>query len=189
MRGDPLDLLYAHHPATARHSARVALLMALLGGPDYFAPGLCHDLGKLCVPRDILDAPRALAPEEWGLVKRHPQEGARLQRRAPGLHRAIARAHHERWDGRGYPRGLHAGAIPPAARLCAVCDSYDAMTSPERTYRAPLSIAAALAELERGRGTQFDPGVLDLVLPRLRALAHAYNVTGVPAGVLSAGAV
>jgi len=120
-----------------------------------------HDIGKIGVADAILRKPGPLTPEEWIEMKKHPEIGYRMIAHIPFLGPAslLVRHHHERWDGRGYPDGLAGEAIPLGARIFAVVDAFDAMTS-DRPYRAALSCAAALAELERGSATQFDPEVV-----------------------------
>ncbi len=123
---------------------------------------LLHDVGKLAIPRAILLKPGPLTDEEWAVMYRHPEIGSRMLLLAGEDWAdlgAIIAAHHERWDGRGYPRGLAQDAIPLEARILFVVDAYDAMTSP-RVYRQPLSQEAARAELQRCSGHQFDPQVV-----------------------------
>jgi HD-GYP domain-containing protein (c-di-GMP phosphodiesterase class II) len=120
---------------------------------------LLHDIGKLRVPNEIINKPGKLTDEEWAIIKLHPGWGQEMLDRVGGeLSRVgtIVRAHHERWDGAGYPDGLTAEEIPIEARIITVCDSYSAMTT-DRAYRKGMSPAAALAELQRCSGTQFDP--------------------------------
>jgi diguanylate cyclase (GGDEF)-like protein/putative nucleotidyltransferase with HDIG domain len=124
-----------------------------------------HDIGKIAIPDAILHAPRALTEEEWGYMRQHTVIGARILSAAPDLLPVadIVRSSHERWDGGGYPDGLAAEEIPLGARIVAVCDSYEAMTS-TRAYRAARPAAEALAELRRCAGTQFDRRVVDAFL-------------------------
>jgi putative nucleotidyltransferase with HDIG domain len=119
--------------------------------------GLLHDIGKFAFPDAILLAAAPLTGEQWGIVKRHPEDGARIVRRVDGSGPVadIVLAHHERWDGTGYPRGLGGEEIPLAARLIATADAYDVLTARD-SYRHPIPGEAALAELRRGAGTQFD---------------------------------
>jgi two-component system cell cycle response regulator len=120
-----------------------------------------HDVGKVAIPDAILHAPRALTDDEWEYMRQHTVIGARIIAAAPGLLPVaeIVRSSHERWDGGGYPDRLAAEAIPLGARIVAVCDSYDAMTT-DRAYRAAMAVKSALAELESCAGTQFDPSVV-----------------------------
>jgi two-component system cell cycle response regulator len=121
-----------------------------------------HDVGKIAVPDAILDKPGALDPVEWSFMRRHPLIGERILLAAPALRPVarLVRASHERWDGGGYPDGLRADEIPLGARVVAVCDAFDAMTT-DRPYRQPVSEADAIEELRRCAGTQFDPMVVD----------------------------
>jgi two-component system cell cycle response regulator len=121
-----------------------------------------HDVGKMALPRAILDKPGALDDEEWAFMRRHTIIGERIIAAAPALADvALAvRATHERWDGDGYPDGLPASRIPPAARVVAVCDAFDAMIA-ERPYSASRATSDAVIELKRCAGTQFDPAVVD----------------------------
>ena len=133
------------------------------------AAGVLHDLGKLGIADAILHKPGALTDAEWREMTRHPEIGARILEHA-GL-RDIAAwvlAHHERLDGRGYPSGLAADAIPLESRILAVADAYEAMIA-DRPYRRGMPAADARAELERCAGTQFDPTVVDAFLRTLSA--------------------
>jgi two-component system, cell cycle response regulator len=129
-----------------------------------------HDVGKLAVPDAILDKPGPLTDDEWELVRRHPVVGQRILAAAPALVAVadIVRSTHERVDGDGYPDGLAGTDIPLIARIIAVCDAFDAMTS-NRPYRPPLSVDEALAELRHCAGTQFDPDVVAAFLAELGA--------------------
>ena len=130
--------------------------------------GELHDIGKLAVPDDVLHAPRALTDGEWAVIRRHPVRGVEMIEHIGFLRPAIPaiRHHHERLDGQGYPDGLSGEKIPLEARILAVVDSYDAMTS-IRPYRTPLSHEAAAAELRRGTGTQFDARCVEAFLALL----------------------
>jgi diguanylate cyclase (GGDEF)-like protein len=129
-------------------------------GPLLQAAAL-HDVGKLAIPDEVINKPGPLAEEEWTFVRAHTLIGERILGAAPALSRAgkLVRASHERYDGQGYPDRLAGDEIPLGARIIAVCDAYDAMTS-DRPYRARKEEAVALAELERYAGTQFDPVVV-----------------------------
>jgi HD-GYP domain-containing protein (c-di-GMP phosphodiesterase class II) len=117
-----------------------------------------HDIGKLSVPGRILRKPGLLTPDELVEIRAHPEAGARLIEPIDSAHCALPYVlyHHERWDGRGYPHGLAGKAIPVEARLLAIADAFDAMTS-NRPYRRALGNDEALAEVDRCAGTQFDP--------------------------------
>jgi diguanylate cyclase (GGDEF)-like protein len=139
-----------------------------------------HDVGKVAVPDAILSKPEPLTADEWAFIHRHTLIGERIIAAAPALTRvaALVRSSHERWDGAGYPDRLAGEAIPLGARIVAVADAFDAMTSP-RPYSRPRSYDAALEELSRCAGTQFDPVVVS-------AFVAAWTVRR--AGVLAAAA-
>ncbi len=154
-----------------RHAERVAEygeLIArqvdadLVDDPQVEFGFLLHDIGKLAVPDTVLNKRGPLAPREWRLIRRHPEIGYDILRDIDFLDRArcVVLYHHERWDGRGYPQQLSGAAIPLEARVFAVADALDAITS-DRPYRAAASFRDAREELRRGAGSQFDPGVID----------------------------
>jgi HD-GYP domain-containing protein (c-di-GMP phosphodiesterase class II) len=126
---------------------------------------MLHDLGVLGVPDAVLTHPGPLSEDEWRLVRRHPQLAydwlSPIEYLRPALE--VPHAHHERWDGSGYPRGLAGEEIPLAARIFAVADVFEALTS-DRPYRPAWSQSAALAYLREQRGAQFDPRVIDVFL-------------------------
>ncbi|MDU6266334.1 MAG: PAS domain S-box protein [Anaerocolumna aminovalerica] len=126
---------------------------------------LLHDVGKVGINPDILKKPSSLTPVEWDEMKRHPEIGYRIAQATPEL--AIVSDlilyHHERWDGKGYPRGLKGEEIPLPCRILAVTDAYDAMTN-DRVYRKAMSREEALLEIERNAGTQFDPYITSLFI-------------------------
>lgn len=154
-------------PALYEHSLHVwALtqqLSAFLAYPDEeqtscALAALVHDVGKLTLPRSLLDKPARLTAQEYALMQQHPAAGARLLRQV-GVDEAIillVSHHHESWDGQGYPAGLAGSAIPQGARLLAITDAFAAMAA-SRPYQSARSVPAAVQELERGAGTQFDP--------------------------------
>lgn len=132
---------------------------------DLETAALLHDVGKIAIPKEILNKPAKLTDEEFELMKSHTLEGQALLDRVGGrLARVgeIVRSCHERWDGRGYPDGLHGEDIPLAARIVFCCDAYSAMTT-DRPYRAAMSCEDAVAELKTHAGTQFEPRVADAV--------------------------
>ncbi len=121
-----------------------------------------HDIGKLAIPRFILDKPGQLADEEVEIMRRHAAIGASLLTsfgEEPSV-TEVVHHHHEWWDGTGYPDGFAGEAIPLGARIIAICDAFDAMTS-DRPYRGARSASEALRELERCAGTQFDPQLVE----------------------------
>ena len=130
----------------------------------YFA-GLVHDVGKIGISEAILSKPGKLTPEEYEKIKAHSALGGDILRGIKQFHifEQVARSHHERYDGAGYPDKLQREQIPYPARIVAVCDTFDAMTS-DRSYRKALPDAKAFSELKEGRGTQFDPNLVDAFL-------------------------
>ncbi|MBV9469286.1 MAG: HD domain-containing protein, partial [Abitibacteriaceae bacterium] len=120
--------------------------------------GLLHDVGKIGVPDEILRKPGKLTNEEYEVLKRHPVLGALIVSGVPGMEAIVdaVRSHHERWDGRGYPDGLAGENIPLIGRIMAVADAFSAMTT-TRAYRKGLEWEAAVAEIRKNIGTQFDP--------------------------------
>jgi putative nucleotidyltransferase with HDIG domain len=153
---------------TMEHSMKVAGLMAgfaeyvKLPGDDVtlaYLIGIVHDIGKVGVPSHILNKDGRLTPEEFAVIKQHPDIGAGLLAKMNGLEKVaeVVRHHHERYDGTGYGQGLAGEAIPFLSRMLSVCDAFDAMTS-SRCYRQkPLSPNKALEEIASCAGTQFDP--------------------------------
>ena len=126
---------------------------------------LLHDIGKLKVPEEILNKPGKLTPEEWEVIKRHPEDGQRMLERIGGVLAEVGltvRAHHERWDGGGYPDGLRGADIPLDARIICACDAFSAMTT-NRSYRSAMAVEVAIEELRRCAGTQFDAAVVEAV--------------------------
>jgi len=127
---------------------------------------LFHDIGKIAIPKAILDKPGPLTDEEWDMVRHHPELGGQMLLKAGGDWASLApivAAHHERWDGRGYPYGLAKDAIPLEARILTLADAYDAMIS-ARVYQRPLTLEEARAEMQRCAGHQFDPDVVTAFL-------------------------
>ncbi len=152
---------------THGHSERVALMSRMLAaaaGLDaptverVYIAGLVHDVGKIGVPEAVLCKPGKLTSDEFELVKMHPEIGARILRDIRQMNSLIPGVlyHHERWDGRGYPRGLAGENIPLFGRLICLADSFDAMSS-SRTYRKGMPHEQVLAEIARCAGSQFDP--------------------------------
>ena len=119
-----------------------------------------HDIGKIIVPRSILNKTGKLTREEYEIVKRHTLKGYEILMEVDGMEEIakIVKHHHERWDGNGYPDGLREEQIPFESRILAITDAFDAMTS-ARPYRAPLSVEEALKEISENGGTQFDPNL------------------------------
>jgi HD-GYP domain-containing protein (c-di-GMP phosphodiesterase class II) len=136
-----------------------------IGDPQFLYGFLLHDVGMVSVPDNVLSNPAALTDAEWALMKGHPEFGRSLLEPVPSLEdaRQIVYAHHERWDGKGYPRALAGDEIPLGARILALCDSFNAMTQ-DRPYRNASSIADARREIYRGSGGQFWPLAVDAFL-------------------------
>lgn len=135
---------------------------------------LLHDIGKLRVPNEIINKPGTLNASEWEVVRRHPIYGQEMLDRVGGALTdagRIVRAHHERWDGAGYPDGLTRDEIPLAARIITVCDSFSAMTT-NRSYSVARSHDEALVELQRCSGSQFDPAVVEALYRVLERDPH-----------------
>jgi putative nucleotidyltransferase with HDIG domain len=127
---------------------------------------LLHDIGKIAVPKAIVNKPGKLDPREWEIIKTHTVEGQRMLDRVGGFMGKvgrIVRSHHERWDGGGYPDGLSGEQIPLEARIISCCDAFNAMTT-TRPYRRAMSVATATTELVKHSGTQFDPRVVEALL-------------------------
>ncbi|MDP2793857.1 MAG: two-component system response regulator [Sulfurisoma sp.] len=146
-----------------------------------------HDIGKVGIPDHILLKPGKLTPEEWAIMQTHSRLGADAIERAErdaekpvaflSLAKEIARWHHEKWDGSGYPDGLAGEAIPASARLMALADVFDALISP-RVYKAPMSLEQAHGIIVEGRGRHFDPDVVDAfiaILDEFTAIAERYR--------------
>jgi putative nucleotidyltransferase with HDIG domain len=184
MLSEMLDALSRADSATARHCAAVAryareLCRAAGHGAGeqelVHAAGLLHDVGKAHFPVHIFTGQRRLSPEDWEIIRRHPEQGAEMILRVPGL-AAVAElvlCHHERPDGRGYPRGLRGPKIPPLSRMISVADTYDVMTARD-SYRRPVSQPAAIAELRRVSGTQLDRGLVKVFTEMLERRKRAF---------------
>jgi len=165
--------------ATYRHSLEVAAtarevaVRLDLGGADIVEvelAALVHDVGKLRLPATVLHKPGRLDPQERQLIRLHPEWGAEMVGRVPGLEAValIVLLHHERPDGRGYPYGLSGDQIPMASRIVSACGAYGVMTK-RWPHRDAMEIDAAVNELRRHSGTQFDPDVVDALAACLRA--------------------
>jgi diguanylate cyclase (GGDEF)-like protein len=156
--------LREHMDHVAEHAAATARQLGLTGEivDEIARAAELHDIGKIAVPDSVLTKPGPLDEGEWALIRQHTVIGERILLAAPALKpvAALVRASHERWDGAGYPDRLAGEQIPLGARIVAVCDAYDAMTS-DRSYRAAISPTAAIAELRRCAGSHFDPAVVD----------------------------
>ncbi|GAB6158417.1 hypothetical protein JCM39194_16170 [Desulfotomaculum varum] len=155
---------------TRGHSERVAeyaqMIAAVMGLQDLsqmvYIAALVHDVGKIGIPEHILNKPGRLTEAEYQVIKQHSILGANILKKVDSFSDlvAIVRAHHERYDGSGYPDGLRGEEIPLISRIISVADAFEAMTS-DRSYRRRFSIDQALAELRRCAGSQFDPAIVD----------------------------
>ena len=149
-----------HLDRTAHYGLALARVVdpVLAARPEVAYGFFLHDIGKVGIPESILCKAGPLTELEWIVMRSHPNQGARIVEPIPFMGEAveIVRTHHERFDGGGYPRGLRGEQIPLAARIFAIADSFDAMTS-DRPYRSALSTEEAVAEIRAGSGTQFDP--------------------------------
>jgi diguanylate cyclase (GGDEF)-like protein len=165
-----LQALYEREPSLRVHVQSVSDTAVVVGSAlglggealeELRSAAHLHDVGKLAIPDTVLQKPAPLDVGEWAFVREHTVIGQRILAAAPPWMPVadIVRATHERWDGEGYPDGLAGAAIPLAARIIAVCDAFSAMTS-DRPYRLKVTREAALAELRRCAGTQFDPEVV-----------------------------
>jgi diguanylate cyclase (GGDEF)-like protein len=186
-----LTVLHEREPDLHDHLCEVGRLATLVGRrlnmseeqlDELHRGAELHDIGKAAVPDAILKKPGPLDDHEWAFIERHTLVGERILAAAPALApvAVLVRSSHERWDGRGYPDGLSGEDIPLGARVIRVCDSFDAMTS-DRPYSGAMTPEAAIAELEHGSGTEFDPNVV-------RAFVDAWHAQGSDVAPTVAGA-
>jgi len=171
-----LDQLLAGHGRRVEGLARrLGAQMGLGGGrlDELAAAAHLHDVGKLAIPRHVIKVPRALTPEEQAAMATHPERGYRMLIDVANVRIAEAvRAHHEWFNGRGYPYGMYGKEIPLYARIISVVDTFDAITS-DRPYDAARSFEVAQLEIVAGAGTQFDPTVVDAFLSTFAPLEQA----------------
>jgi HD-GYP domain-containing protein (c-di-GMP phosphodiesterase class II) len=174
-----VQLLDLKDLTTGVHSSRMVewtLFVAKLLGlspievKDVETASVLHDIGKIGVPDEILKKPGRLTAEETAIMRRHPEYGWSVMRTIPGCENAslLILHHHEMWDGAGYPAGLRGEAIPIGARIVAVTDAFDAMTS-DRPYRKGMTYSEAMSRLQQAAGTQFDRAVVDAFAVHFRA--------------------
>jgi hypothetical protein len=184
-----VSVLELKDPYTKGHSERVAMYSNILAKEldllnerelqSYFYATLLHDVGKVNVPDSILTKPSKLDVDEYEIIKTHTTSGAKACEGIEGLidYIDVIRHHHERWDGKGYPYELKGEDIPILARVTAVADAFDAMTS-SRAYRHALTVEEAYQRIVEGSGSQFDPELVQLfkkVYPKWRAYHDLYN--------------
>jgi len=159
------------------HSQRVSELCAKMGEvldlgeykvKELKAFGLLHDIGKIAIPDSILNKPGQLTESEWMEMKCHAETGYRILSTASDMSEIAeyVLAHHERWDGSGYPKGIKGEEIPLESRICSIADAYDAMTS-QRSYHLPVNQSLAREELKKHSGTQFDPELIKVFLGKV----------------------
>lgn len=172
------EALEARDKYTAGHSHRVMEYSVAIGQRMKLTEtgieqlkivALLHDIGKIGISDIILTKQSKLSEKEFAVLKTHPVIGVNILKSVKLLDRLVPAIyhHHERFDGKGYPHGIKGNKIPLFARIIAVADSFDAMTS-NRPYRRALSIQIALSELERNKGTQFDPDIVDIFIRILK---------------------
>jgi putative nucleotidyltransferase with HDIG domain len=167
MLGERDSQTCCHSKATGEWARRLCAAMGLSDEATAFIElcALLHDIGKISTPDHILNKPGPLTSSEWDVMRDHAAAGQRILNQIPTLARCalIVRAHHERWDGLGYPDGLAGENIPFEARVVAVADAFHAMIS-DRPYRKAIPPRRALEILKDGRGTQWDPLVVDSMM-------------------------
>jgi len=172
---------------TAAHIQRMSEYSAIIARGLKLPPGevelilhasRMHDVGKIAVPDAILRKPSSLDGTEWSVIRGHPTIGSHILDNSSSkllqAGRVIALCHHERWDGSGYPAGLEGESIPLWGRICAVADVFDAVTS-ERPYKPAHSTEEAFRVLREGRGTQFDPQVVDVFFNQLEEILAVWS--------------
>lgn len=180
-----IKTLHEKNPREEQHSQRVSEICQKLGSALGFSEinvsklkivGLLHDIGKIAIEEGILNKPGKLTKQEWHEIKRHPDIGYRIVSSSFEMLELAdcILAHHERWDGTGYPKGLKGKAIPRVARIIALADSYDAMTS-ERSYRKALNEEEVLAEIRNSAGTQFDPEIARIFIEKVLVKQWKHN--------------
>jgi len=149
---------------------------------------LLHDVGKIAIPKEIVNKPGTLDPHEWTVIKAHTLEGQKMLDRVGGFMREvgkIVRSHHERWDGGGYPDGLAGEQIPLEARIISCCDTWNAMRT-DRPYRSALAHDVAVAELVASAATQLDPSIVAALIEIVAPKAEAPAADGITPGAAGA---
>jgi putative nucleotidyltransferase with HDIG domain len=180
------EVLEARDQYTAGHSRRVMEYCKSVGHrmkldkqdiEDLKRSALLHDIGKIGIPDMVLQKQAKLSDEEYVIIKSHPETGAAILKHMKSLKHLVAAVyhHHEQFDGNGYPQGISGKEIPLHARIIAVADAFDAMTS-NRAYRKALSLRTALSELERDKGTQFDPEIANFLIEILQETPYYFTL-------------
>ena len=158
---------HGHSKRVAEYSAEIARRMGYDAHKcrEMYMMGLLHDIGKIGIPDAVINKKGKLTDEEFAIIKTHPAKGSKILDNIEQMPELAVGAHwhHERYDGRGYPDGLSGHLIPEPARIIAVADAYDAMTS-NRSYRTSMTQQRVREEMEKGKGTQFDPDIADIML-------------------------
>lgn len=158
---------FSHSQNVARYSVELAKAIGLSEEQVQviYEAALLHDIGKIGIPEHILSKKTKLTDEEYAIIQKHVENSIAIIRHLPSLDYVIPAAvsHHERWDGRGYPRKIAGEDIPLSGRCLAIADSFDAITS-KRSYHEPYPVEYAVEELKRGKGTQFDPNLVDIFI-------------------------
>jgi len=179
------EALEARDQYTAGHSRRVMEYSNSIGqrmrldkqDTEYLKrSALLHDIGKIGIPDFVLKKQTKLTDEEYAIIKSHPETGAAILKYIKSFKDLVPAVyhHHERFDGEGYPKGIKGKAIPLHARIIAIADTFDAMTS-SRSYRNALSFRTALSELERSKGVQFDPDIADIFIEILQESPYYFT--------------
>ncbi|HEY5523914.1 MAG TPA: HD domain-containing phosphohydrolase, partial [Clostridium sp.] len=172
-----INTLYEKNKREEQHSHRVSLLCKSMGEAleltgkeiqELKTVGLLHDIGKIAIEENILNKPGKLTDDEWKEIKRHPEIGYRILNTVNDMSEMAhyILAHHERWDGKGYPKGLKGDEIPFVSRIITIADAYDAMTS-ERSYRSALPEEVVIGELQKNSGIQFDPKLVSVFIQKV----------------------
>ena len=172
-----INTLHEKNKREEQHSHRVLALCQCMGEalelPEHEIEvlktvGLLHDIGKIAIDENVLNKPGKLTDDEWKEIKRHPEIGYRILNTVNDMSDMANYAlyHHERWDGKGYPKGLKGDDIPFVSRIITIADAYDAMTS-ERSYRSALPVEFVIAELQRNAGIQFDPELVRVFIEKV----------------------
>ena len=172
-----INTLHEKNKREEQHSHRVSKLCVAMGealglqeyeNEELKLVGLLHDIGKIAIDEKVLNKPGKLTDDEWKEIKRHPEIGYRILSTVNDMSDMASYVlyHHERWDGKGYPKGLKEGEIPFVSRIISIADSYDAMTS-ERSYRGALSEEVAIAQLKKNSGLQFDPELVYVFIEKV----------------------
>ena len=171
---------FTHSLNVAKYASALAKELGLdaIHQKMVYEAGLLHDVGKIGIPEDILTKTSRLTNEEYSIIKKHVDISINIIKHLPSMTQVIPAivGHHERWDGRGYPRGIAGERIPIEARCLSIADTFDAITS-ARPYKRPCDIEFALTELERCAGTQLDPVAAPLFVQMVRKGHHQLTPT------------